>query len=237
MPKKDFKVNSLKLDLGQAEKMLDDKHFKSAAPKIKRYIHALKVYMHNVDGRTIAFYENEARLFKIEDIMNLMDEKEGVFINDFEPNQIIGNIPALLNEFKNLFKISDNDFNYASKVIKSVDSLYPLLEKEGVGEVEMFYPLVAYFGEVLKDRLNGNWAIGKNSLGKETVVVQGADGKEYDPYYCINRILTNGHKPHAFEAAIDKQLKPNKLKLAQPAAGIPLNKVELPGSKKAGDKK
>jgi|GEM_PF-4789215 len=221
-------MNPLKLTAAEAKEMLSSsKKFKPVAPKLLKYLQATEAYMHRGDGRTIAFYDNEIKLFNIEQIMELLNEKEKVFLTDPNPDKIINNISTLLDEFKNIFRVKDEDFGYDEKALKHIDSLYPILEREGVSEAEMFYPLVAYCGEYLKKAVNGIWDRQKDSTGRELIIVKGENGQIYDPYYCINKILSKGYKPYAFEVAITSQLKPNKLKIATPAAEIPWDKIKI----------
>lgn len=226
--KKYIKMNPLKLTAAEAKEMLgSSKKFKPVAPKLLKYLEANEAYMHRDDGRTVAFYENEIKLFNIEQIMELSNEKEKVFLTSPNPDKIINNIPTLLHEFKNIFKVKDKDFGYNEETLKHIDNIYPILEKKGTSEAEMFYPLVAYCGEYLKKAVNGIWEGNKDSTGKQSIIIKGDNGQIYDPYYCINKVLTNGHKPHAFEVAIMSQLKPNKLKMATPAAEIPLDEIKI----------
>lgn len=227
-----IKMNPLKLTPTEAKEMLSsDKKFKPVAPKLLKYLQAREAYMHRDDGRTIAFYDKEIKLFNIEQIMELSNEKEKVFLAGPNPDSIINNIPALLDEFKNIFRVKDENLGYNEETLRHIDTIYPVLEKTGISEAEMFYPLVAYCGEYLKKAVNGVWEGHKDSTGKQLIIIKGDNSQIYDPYYCINKILTNGHKPYAFEVAIMSQLRPNKLKMAAPAAEIPLDKIKIQNDK------
>ncbi len=230
-------MNPLKLTAAEAEEMLSSsKKFKPVAPKLLKYLQAKEAYMHRDDGRTIAFYDNEIKLFNVEQIMELSNEKEKVFLTDPNPDKIINNIPTLLHEFKNIFRVKDEDFGYNEETLKHIDTIYPMLEKAGTSEAEMFYPLVAYCGEYLKKAVNGVWEGDKDSTGQQLIIIKGENGQIYDPYYCINKVLSKGHKPYAFEVAIMSQLKPNKLKMATPAADIPLDKIKIQDDSTLKDK-
>ena len=74
------------------------------------------------------------------------------------------------------------------------------------------------------------------AYGNPVPVIKGADEKTYDPYFSIAEILINGHKPYSFQVAIMSQLTDNKLKLANPAKDIPLEKVILKDGKTLAEK-
>jgi hypothetical protein len=229
-------MQPIKITAADAEKMLSDKKFGPIAPKIVKYLKAKKGYMNNQDGRTIIFFEDEIRLYNFDEIMRLTDDLDSVFLKELDPDEIIKNISSLITKFKELFRIDDKDFDYTESTLKHVDSIYPVLEKEGISEGEMFHPLVAFCGEFLIKNVHGVWSQTKNEQGRKIIFIKGENGQEYDPYYCINKILSRRHRPYAFEVAITSQLRPNKLKLANPASNIPLDRIELPDGKKLKDK-
>ncbi|SCC64303.1 hypothetical protein GA0116948_1295 [Chitinophaga costaii] len=221
-------MNATKITMKEAEELLSSNKHKAIVPKVLKYLKAEKAFILKKDERTIIFYnDRDVKIIPFAELFNYIIEMDRVFLSDPKPEEVILNVVSNIEKFKKLFRVPDEKFTYSIDVLKHVDKMYSKLESEGVNEAEMFYPLVSYCGELLIRLTKGNWQVGKNNSGKPVPIIKGEDGKVYDPYFSISEILVNGHKPYSFQVAIKSQLEENKLKLANPAKNIPLEKIIL----------
>lgn len=171
------------------------------------------------DGRSVLFFDTYAWLVPFADLYNDLLKADSVLISPPLPEKIIADKHVYLKAFNDYFGSEGYDFTLKS--LLTIDDQYARLEKEGIREADMFLPIVCYLGEVLSKETNGQWEVKKEKI-YEYPVIQGGDNKAYDPYFCVQRIITGSHKKFSFYSAIESQLKPVKLDLsARPIVNDP----------------
>lgn len=195
--------NSMGISLtdAQAQAILTDKHRKArpVGKKVLGYLNASAAFM--LANGDVIYYQQDYYQLYFQAFFALATKREGVFTKNHSSEYFLANHQRHLAEFKQYFA-SSYDFSLAS--LGRIDAACRRLEKSGVSEADLFLPLVCYVAEVLIQQTNGHWS--QRALMPAVAAIEGSDGKLYDPYFCLRKILINTHKPHAIEAAITSQL-------------------------------
>jgi len=193
-----------------AKKLIENPALKAKlmAKKVFKELGASEVYLLANDSIVI-FKGNQYFTANFEDYFNYTVGIDKISY-DSSPKEILGKIERKLALFFDFFSKDKCDFSIKS--LDYLDKKYSKLEKEGIRESELFLPLVAYVGELMKKEVGGSWYI-RNQKGKDFLTIKGKDGKYYDPYFTVQDILIRGHKPFAFFSKIRTELDLNPVKL------------------------
>jgi hypothetical protein len=185
----------------QAQAILTDKRHKAkpVAKKVLGYLNASAAFM--LANGDVIYYQQGYYQLDFQTFFALATKREGVFTTNHSKEYFLANHQRHLAEFKHYFADS-YDFSVAS--LGSIDAACRRLEKSGVSEADLFLPLVCYVAEVVIQQTNGQWS--QSKVMPDAAAIAGNDGKLYDPYFCLKKILINSYKPHAIEAAITSQL-------------------------------
>jgi hypothetical protein len=159
------------------------------------------------DSTVVLFWEDKVCKAPFEDIFNYSIQLDNTKYSPPSPEEIISKQEEYLQSFYNYFGKEDWDFSLKS--LEKIDKLYPILEDSGISESELLFPLIIYLGEVLKKETNGYWIV--KQVKDPYPIIKGKNGKEYDSYIRVHKILSRSHNPFAFYSAIDSQLNPIKL--------------------------
>lgn len=186
----------------QAQSLLTDKRRKAkpVAKKILTYLNATAAFM--LANGDVIYYQQGYYQVDFQTFFAFVTKRESVFTTKHSKEYFLKNHQRYLADFKQYFADS-YDFSVAS--LGSIDAACRRLEKAGVSEADLFLPLVCYVAEIFIRQINGQWSQSTEVPGAATI--EGTDGKLYDPYFCIRKILINNHKPHAIESVITFQLK------------------------------
>jgi len=195
--------NSMSISLtdAQAQAILTDKRYKAkpVAKKILGYLNASAAFM--LANGDVIYYQQGYYQLDFQAFFALATKRESVFTTNHSREYFLANQQRHLAEFKQYFAGS-YDFSVAS--LGRIDAACRRLVKSGVSEADLFLPLVCYVAQVVIQQTNGQWS--QRALMPDVAAIAGSDGKLYDPYFCLRKILINTHKPHAIESAITLQL-------------------------------
>lgn len=185
----------------QARAMLADKRNKAkhVAKKLLAYLDASAAFM--LANGDVIYHRQGYYLMNFQEVFALATKRERALTTNHSCEYFLANQALHLAEFSRYFT-SRYDFSLPS--LDKLDKDYARLIKSGVSEADLFLPLVCYVGEVLIRQTNGHWDVAPS--GHNGAAIIGQDGTEYDPYFCIRKILIDSHKPYAIQAAIASQL-------------------------------
>ncbi|RZJ94685.1 MAG: hypothetical protein EOO60_02495 [Hymenobacter sp.] len=192
---------SVPLTDAQAQALLTDKRQKAkpVAKKILAYLAATEAFI--LANGDVIYYQQGYYQINFQAFFALATKREGVFTTNHDKEYFLENHQRHLAEFRRYFT---SNYNFSVASLGSIDAACHRLVKSGVSEADLFLPLVCYVAEVIIQQAAGQWSQSRVMPGAAAIV--GGNGKFYDPYFCIRKILMNSHKPHAIESAITLQL-------------------------------
>jgi hypothetical protein len=192
---------SVPLTEAQAQALLTDKRHKAkpVAKKVLGYLNASAAFI--LANGDVIYYQQGYYQLAFQAFFALVTKREAVFTTTHSSEYFLTNQQRHLAEFTQYFT-GKYDFSVAS--LGRLDADCHRLAKAGVSEADLFLPLVCYVAEVIIQQTNGQW--GQSASSPNAAAIVGHDGKHYDSYFCIRKILINSHKPHAIESAITLQL-------------------------------
>lgn len=145
---------------------------------------------------------NNPILYTYEEMLRLFKKTSDHFLT----KDFISNAPEISFKLSTLLCISLDSLDGTVESLALIDTA---LRKVGIGntnEDELIDPLVAYFGQVLVNYTNGQWKLKQVGNPKSEIYIKGADGKLYDPYNPVTKILINAESVFSFKAEAERQL-------------------------------
>lgn len=187
----------------QAHTLLSDKS-KRLGKKALGYLHSEEGYILK-NNDVVIKVGTGYQLMPSSEFIKLLYEREAVFTRNHSLEEILASEKDNLDLFRKFFYKHEYDFSVES--LEFIDRDLIGLQKKGVSEADLFLPIVCYVGGVLLKKTQGRWAFSKGQGPQtEVIVIIGKNGKVYDPYVCIRKILANGNKNFSLYSAIDIQL-------------------------------
>jgi hypothetical protein len=181
----------------QAHALLADKRNKAkpVAKKILSYLHASAAFM--LANGDVIYYQERYFLLDFQSFFAFITARERVFTTAHSHAYFLVHHPRHLAEFYQYFR---GPFDGSVASLTHLDRACRRLVRGGIGEADLFLPLVCYAAEVFMRYSEGQWSADPKSL--EAAAIIGRDGKVYDPYFCIRKILVTTHRPNALESVL-----------------------------------
>ncbi|WP_019949747.1 hypothetical protein [Hymenobacter aerophilus] len=148
----------------------------------------------------VIYYQQGYYQLDFQAFFTLATNRERVFTTSHGREYFLAHHARHLAEFQHYF---GDAYDFSVRSLGTIDGACRRLVKSGVSEADLFLPLVCYVAEVLIQQTGGQWS--HDADRPDVTTITGRDGRPYDPYFCIRKILINQHKPHAIEAAITAQ--------------------------------
>ena len=108
-------------------------------------------------------------------------------------------IPARLAKLADVLELADDDLDFSLGSLKTIDArLKERCKPEDRLNGVLFPGLVAYLGEVVRQRVNGTWEMRHASHADVWEPwIHSPDGREFAPFVCLYEQLTNQSDPSA----------------------------------------
>ncbi len=185
----------------QAQALLADKRNKAkpVAKKILSYLHASTAFM--VANGDVIYYQQGYYLMNFQSFFAFVTNRERIFTAKHSYEYFLAHHARHLAEFHEYFP---GPFDESVASLAHLDRACRRLVRAGISEADLFLPLVCYAAQVFIRHSDGQWT--PDPKTPEAATITGCDGKGYDPYFCIRKILVNHHRPNALEAVLTGQL-------------------------------
>lgn len=174
------------------------------------------------DGRFILSHEGGGALYAsqkdLEDLMKFLHNNEKAHpLLDGLPYDVnyLTHIDAIINEFSTKLKIDKALLNKSPESLKIIESkLKDLKIDEFTLEKEYLIYLMTYCGEVIREKVGGNWTLLNLSIGNKTVyepIIRVSINRDYSPLWPLLKEINERPTNFSLVIAIESEIEKYKL--------------------------